>query len=213
MVEKKNKRPWRSGVGGLWKKIGKLQFDFLVKEGLNLEHFLLDVGCGSLRGGIYFVKYLKERHYFGIDKNSQFLEGGKIELYENDLINKKPVLRLMENFDFVPLNQTFDYVLAQSVFTHLEDDKIKLCLKNIEKILVQDGKFYATFFESCLDHNNEPITHHVIDGKLTTYSDKDTYHYPFSFFQKLCDGTSLVVRYIGEWNHPRDQQIMVFYKK
>jgi len=180
---------------------------------LKPEHYLLDVGCGSLRGGLYFIKFLKKGHYFGIDKNSEFLDGGKIELYESHLLNKNAVLRLMENFDFKKLNQTFDYAIAQSLFTHLGEDKIKLCLKNIEKVLKKDGKFYATFFESSPDHNDKPIIHNGTDGKITTFPNKNPYHYPLSFFQKLCDDTSFGVHYIGKWNHPRDQKMLVFKKR
>ena len=123
MNEDKNKRSWRLGVGGLWEKIGKMQFNFLIEEGLNPEHFLLDMGCGSLRGGIHFIEYLQNGHYFGIDKNSELLEGGKIELQENNLSHKNPFLKIMENFEFNLLNQSFDFALAQSVFTHLDKDK------------------------------------------------------------------------------------------
>ncbi len=45
-------------VGGMWDKVGVLQFDFLMKQGLQSHYALLDVGCGSLRGGIHFIKYL-----------------------------------------------------------------------------------------------------------------------------------------------------------
>jgi hypothetical protein len=54
-------------VGGMWDEIGKLQFEFLVKEGLNPEHFLLDVAWGSLRVGVHFVRYLESDCYKGID--------------------------------------------------------------------------------------------------------------------------------------------------
>lgn len=38
-------------VGGDWEKIGKLQFEFLVSRGLRPHHRMLDIGCGTLRGG------------------------------------------------------------------------------------------------------------------------------------------------------------------
>jgi len=213
MKVEKIQRQYREQVGGLWGKIGKLQFDFLVKEGLSPEHFLLDVGCGSLRGGIFFTKYLEKGHYFGIDKNPELLKGGKIELDENDLLKKNPVLRLMENFEFDILNQNFQYAIAQSLFPHLNENKIKQCLSNIERVLAEDGRFYATFFESKRNQFNKPLEHKTIEGKKTTFPDKDPFHFPFSMFQKLCSGTSLNVHYIGEWNHPRAQKLMVFIKK
>jgi len=209
-----NNQPWRAKVGGLWEQLGKLQFEYLVKNGLKPHHFLLDIGCGSLRGGIHFIRYLENGHYFGIDKDTQLLEGGKIELEENNLLVKKPVLKLDDNFDFVSLNQKFEYALAQSVFTHLPIIEIKKCIENAEKVLVNEGKFYATFFENYRkDDTNEPMIIESDDGiTFETFPDKDPYHYRFFEFEKLVKNTSLSVKYIGDWNHPRHQKIMVFSK-
>jgi SAM-dependent methyltransferase len=104
----------------MWEEIGSLQFDFLVRQGLQPNHYLLDVGCGSLRGGIHFVRYLDTGHYFGIDISKELLDAGKYELEINRLTSKNPVLCEMGDFDFPSLAQTFDYALAQSVFTHLK---------------------------------------------------------------------------------------------
>lgn len=46
-----NREPHRIAVGGMWDEIGKLQFEFMVKQGLKPHHKFLDIGCGSLRGG------------------------------------------------------------------------------------------------------------------------------------------------------------------
>src|SRR5947209_178803 len=48
----------RTFVGGEWDTIGKLQFDFIVRQGLEPRHVLLDIGCGALRGGRFFIEYL-----------------------------------------------------------------------------------------------------------------------------------------------------------
>ena len=40
-------------IGGLWDQMGQHQFDFLKKKGLKPQHKLLDIGCGSLRGGVF----------------------------------------------------------------------------------------------------------------------------------------------------------------
>jgi SAM-dependent methyltransferase len=204
----------KDAVGGQWEKIGKLQFDFLVEQGLKPESYLLDVGCGSLRGGIHFISYLQPGHYFGIDIDKALLDAGSTELKKLNLISKNPILVEMEDFDFRSLNQTFDCALAQSVFTHLPLNSIMRCIMNIEKVLVPGGRFYATFFENRDGKSNlEPIDHSCVDRiHLTTYFDKDPYHYAYEIFTWICEGTTLKVEYIGEWNHPRDQKMMVFTK-
>jgi len=123
-------------------------------------------------------------------------------------------IKLNEYFDFFSQNQKFEYALAQSVFTHLPMSKIKKCIENVEKVLVNGGKFYATFFENnSKDDTDEPLTIESVDGMtIETSSDKDPFHYRFSEFEKLVKNTHLHVKYIGDWNHPRHQKIMVFSK-
>jgi SAM-dependent methyltransferase len=205
----------RDAVGGMWDEIGKLQFEFLVEQGLSPEQRLLDIGCGSLRGGVHFVGYLNSGNYCGIDINQELLDAGRVELKRYNLGHKRVTLVQMDDFDFPSLNQRFDYALAQSVFTHLPLNSIIRCVMNVEKVLVQGGRFYATFFENTLGKSNlEPIVRPGVTGKWNgiTYFDRDPYHYDFGTFEWICEGLGLKVEYIGDWNHPWGQRIMVFVK-
>jgi hypothetical protein len=47
----------REYVGGFWDEIGKLQFDFMVQQGLKPSDCFLDIACGALRGGVHFSPY------------------------------------------------------------------------------------------------------------------------------------------------------------
>ena len=71
-----NKLNHRNFIGDKWDEIGKLQFDFLKDEGLKPHHKLIDIGCGSLRGGIHFIKYLDKFNYFGTDINNNLIRLG-----------------------------------------------------------------------------------------------------------------------------------------
>ena len=55
----------RDVIGGLWEELGQLQLDFMIREGLKPHHKLLDIGCGSLRGGIHYIRYLDVGNYVG----------------------------------------------------------------------------------------------------------------------------------------------------
>jgi len=207
----------RNTIGGLWDEIGKHQFNFLVKNGLEPEHYLLDIGCGSLRGGVHFIRYLSDGHYFGIDKNQKLLDAGRdIELQRYKLKSKKITLLKTDNFDFTSFNQKFEFAIAQSVFTHISLNSIIMCLAKIETVLLQGGKFFATFLENPKGKLNlEPIERHPYSGKKTyTYFDKDPFHYDFSTFQWVCQNTDLKVDYIGNWNHPAGpgSMMMLFTK-
>jgi SAM-dependent methyltransferase len=204
----------RDAVGGYWEEMGKLQFSFLLKQGLRSEQRFLDIGCGCLRGGLHSVEYLQTGHYFGIDIDQEILDAGRKELTSHNLSNKRPVLVQMDDFDFSKLGQNFDYALAQSVFTHLPLNNIIRCIVNVEKVLVQGGRFYATFFENPQGKFNlDPVMHPRADlPDFPTYFDKDPYHYDFETFKSIVGGTKLNIHYLGLWNHPWDQRMMVFEK-
>jgi len=205
----------RKTVGGMWDQIGKLQFDFLVTNGMLPNHYLLDVGCGSLRGGVHAIGYLKKAHYFGIDKNQDLINAGwNIELPKYGLLEKSPNLVLLNDFGFESLDQKFEYAMAQSVFTHLPKHEIVKCLTHLDRVLEKGGLFFATFFESPSDKANvEPIPHPTRDGaEIISYFNKDPFHYGFQTFEEICENLDLDVTYIGDWNHPRDQKMMLFTK-
>ena len=201
--------------GALRERIGRLQFEFLVGRGLRPEHSLLDVGCGNLRGGVHFIRYLEPGHYYGIDKNPERLDQGRREVKRLGLADKHPRLVQIEDFNFQALNHTFDYALAQSLFTHLPLNSILRCLVMIETVLRPGGEFYATFFENPHGKSHlAPIPHPRVDGPdFLTYPDRDPYHYDIQTFHWICEGTGLEVESIGEWNHPRDQRLLCFRRR
>ena len=109
---------YRQEVGNplKWEKFGRLQLKYLVNEGLKRYHFVLDVGCGPLRAGGHFIRYLNRRHYFGIDNNKRLLEAGRdIEVPTLKLERKEPVLRCVQNFDLSWLNNNYQRSLARYV--------------------------------------------------------------------------------------------------
>lgn len=199
----------RAAVGGMWNEMGDLQYNWFLNNGLKPENTFLDVGCGSLRGGIHFIKYLNNGNYYGIDLNQSLINAGKIELQEQNM-NKISNLMVNGDFEFNLFNQRFDFALAQSVFTHLPTNHILKCLINIDRVLNKGGKFYATFFENNDKFDLEEIKQ---DEHVTSYIDRDPFHYHFSMFEFLVDGLDLRVEYIGGWEHPRNQKMLCFYKK
>lgn len=205
-----NNEKYKKEVGGDWEVIGNLQFQFLVKNGLLPTHRLLDIGCGSLRAGIHFIKYLNPGHYGGLDVNKSLIKAGQLEIKKANLINKKPTLLVDDQFTFTKFHTSFDFVIAHSLFTHLPINLIWRCLINVEKVLKKDGKFYATFFESKNKFTLEPIKQfpHII-----TNFDKDPYHYHLSVFEYMVKGSSLDLLYIGDWGHPRNQKMLCFTKR
>jgi SAM-dependent methyltransferase len=195
-----------------WEEHGRAQFDFLVGHGLEPQHRLLDIGCGPLRGGVHLIRYLEPAHYYGVDKNAAVLEtAADVELERYGVRDRNPTLVPMENFDFLSLGQSFDYAWAQSVFTHLPLNSIIRCVMNVERVLQPGGRFYATFYENEQGkHNLDPIRQ---SAQVTSYFDRDSYHYSFDTFEWVCEGTSLSAQYLGGWGNPRNQKVVLITKR
>lgn len=190
----------RSSVGGKWDEIGKLQFDFMLKQGLAPHHILLDIGCGSLRGGIHFIKYLKEGNYLGIDKNESWVNAGvRKELGKHIFEEKKPQFVFSDKFEFNKFSKVPDYAIAQSLFTHLTKEDIKFCLKQLHKIVNPRCLFLATFSECNVEQKN----YH------RSYSHK-CFQYTQNQMSTFGENNGWKARYIGDWNHPRGQKMMEY---
>jgi SAM-dependent methyltransferase len=202
-------------VGDMWDEIGRLQFDYLRESGLAPTSRMIDVGCGSLRGGVHFVAYLQSGHYFGLDSNPSFLDAGyEKELGPLGLQPKLPRPQLVANgdFDFDPFPDNFDFALALSLFTHLPLNHLRLCLKRLAPKMRVGGRFFATFFLMPDDHPiGEPLRHAV--GGVTTRDWRDPYHYYARDIAYAAQGLPWRMMLRGEWNHPRDQQMVEFVRE
>jgi SAM-dependent methyltransferase len=189
--------------------IGRLQLDYLVSQGLRPEHYLLDVGCGPLRAGRFFIGYLEPGHYFGVDRNGERLRRGFEERLDADAQARQPTLVCMDDFGFERLGRKFDVALAQSVFTHLPLNDIMRCLVSVSLVLAPEGRFYATFFENPSGKRHlEPVRQ--ARGDIVTHYDKDPYHYDLDTLACACRGTGLAMEYVGDWGHARNQMMLVF---
>ena len=138
----------RELVGGLWEEIGALQFEYLKKRGLLPSHRLLDLGCGALRGGLHFIRYLDTGNYYGMDVNASLIEAGRRELDEAKLADRQPHLLVADGFELGPFATTFDYAIAVSVFSHLPMNHIIQCLARTRQVLRPGAHLLASYFEA-----------------------------------------------------------------
>jgi len=183
----------RAAIGGRWEEIGHLQFGFLHRMGLEPHHTLLDIGCGTLRGGRLFISYLDEGHYTGTDISPKALEFAAALVHLHGLVDKKPRLLLNEGkrltFDEVS-GERFDFLLAQSVFTHLQAPHLGECFEHIGRVMHSGSVFFFTFWK----------------GDKPEQKGLKDFYYPFSFFESLAksNGFHLTDR-SREYPHPKGQ--------
>lgn len=201
-------------IGGMWDEIGYLQWRFMVEQGkLRQQHTLLDLGCGSLRGGVRFVPWLDAGNYYGFDINPSLLDAGyDREIVPAGLASRLPRSNLVadDNFDFSAFPVLFDRVIALSVFTHLTFNMIRVCLERLAPVVKPGGEFYASFFTVPHNHPHMHVPFLHSPGGITTYGYKDPYHYRENDFTHAARGLPWRVSNVGPFNHPRDQHMARF---
>lgn len=127
--------------------IAAMTFNLLTTLGLRQHHSLLDIGCGSLRIGRLLIPYLNRGKYFGIEPAEWLVaEGIKQELGETVVQVKRPTFFFTDSPEtVVSAKVSFDFVLAQSIFSHCGLDLIKGWLFAVSRSLAPDGILLATF--------------------------------------------------------------------
>jgi SAM-dependent methyltransferase len=202
----------RVAIGGLWEELGALQLRFLVSQGLRPEHFLLDVGCGSFRGGVALIPYLQPGHYYGLDLVQDLVDVGYArEIIPAGLADRFPPENIVTNdrFDAQGFSRKFDFAIAQSVFTHVPWNDVRLCLEETSAVMQPGGVLYATYFHLKEgERSGQEIKHHP--GGIITNANRDPYHYKISDFEHACKGLPWTIKWHGTWEHPRAQRMICF---
>ncbi len=145
---------------GDFKKQGKDFVARLIKyAGLMPNHRVLDIGCGIGRAAIPLTKYINEKgSYEGFDivksgikwckknisKNYPNFNFKHIDL-KNDLYNLSSENEA-KKFVFPYKNNEFDVVFLFSVFSHMLPEDVDNYLSQINRVLIDNGVCYATFF-------------------------------------------------------------------
>jgi len=137
--------------------IAAMTFNLLTTLGLRQDHSLLDVGCGSLRIGRLLIPYLNRGKYFGVEPNEWLVqEGIKWELGEALVQTKRPTFFFSDSPETIAQTKvSFDFALAQSLFSHCGLDLIKNWLSAISRSLAEDGALIATFLPGKEDSPRE----------------------------------------------------------
>lgn len=155
-MPKKTKKPdYVSYVGpaAQYDFMGATQFRLLSTMGLREKHKVLDFGCGSLRAGRLLMPFLEKECYFGIEPNYHLVEEGiEANLGQGIVALKKPTFATNSDFA-VPFQDTkFDFIVAQSIFSHTGIELVRKGLKSFHDALGEKGVVLATFVEGNTDH-------------------------------------------------------------
>ncbi|MDH6223257.1 class I SAM-dependent methyltransferase [Streptomyces sp. MJP52] len=174
-----------SGSRERWMALGAMQFDYLVGHGLRPEHRMLDIGCGNLRGGWRFVRYLDPGHYYGIDISPDILFAAQETIVRMDLRDRLPALTPVRDLSlrFLP-DAYFDVVHAHSVFSHSPLQVIEECLSHVGRVLAPGGWFDFTF------DRTEGKEHHVL---------REDFYYRTETLLALAEKHGLKADFMDDW--------------
>jgi SAM-dependent methyltransferase len=170
--------------------IAALQFSLLSLLGLRESHYLLDVGCGSLRGGRLFIPYLQASHYYGLEPNRWLIEEAIAKEIGRDLVTiKRPCFAYNDRFDLGVFEIDFDFILAQSIFSHTGPTQLRQCLRSVGQVLKQEGLLVATFVEREEDLVRDEWVYPGLN------------HFSWSTVTAACTEAGLCCRKL-DWPHP-----------
>jgi SAM-dependent methyltransferase len=129
-----------------FERVGSLSFQLLLKEGLQPSSRVLDVGCGALRVGYWLMRFLDPGCYFGIEPQRDVVRRALSELLEPEVLERSDArFSYNEDFDFTVFGETFDFVIARSVWTHACKRQISAMLRSFSLTSAPGGVFLASY--------------------------------------------------------------------
>jgi ABC-type polysaccharide/polyol phosphate transport system ATPase subunit/SAM-dependent methyltransferase len=196
--------------GGKWREEGEWVFDFLKRQGLRPDQYVLDVGCGSLSAASHLLRFMEPSHYWGFERNiEQFIAGVQIELPRVGV--RAELGQFISNDDFdLSTAPPFDLAVASSLLRRLPLNNVTRAIASVVRTLKPDGKFFVTWADNPDPLNFDPIVR--ADGSRT-YSDREPFHYSFDVLASIVDIVGGRAEPLDDRTHPRGESVMVITRR
>ena len=177
--------------------VAAMCFGLLVALGLRQHHRVLDVGCGSLRVGRLLIPYLNPAGYTGLEPHGWLIEQGIThEIGRDQVAIKQPRFSsTADAADLVAAGERYDYVLAQSIFSHCGIDLMSGWIAQIGQLLSDEGVFAATYV-----HGDE-------DSTASGWIYPDCVTYREQTLADLAKAHGLQFTAL-DWRHPRQRWVL-----
>jgi SAM-dependent methyltransferase len=175
--------------------MGATQFRLLTTLGLRDIHRVLDFGCGSLRAGRLLIPYLRRGGYHGLDPNAWLIEDAIDRQLGRDLVALKwPHFHTFDDFRADRCGTDFDFILAQSIFSHAGADIVETALRGFAKALAPSGLGLITALQPGQDGASEFFGSGWVYPGCVAHSAKT--------IAEICSRAGLFSRTLP-WFHPR----------
>jgi SAM-dependent methyltransferase len=160
---------------------------------------------------VHLLPYLEENHYWGVERNPSLLAAGlQIELPRARIVPERGRFLVADTFDLSEIPDAFAFAMASSDFAYLPFNDVARCIASVVRRLEPSGRFYATWFENPDPGNFDPIVH---PGGVTTYPDREPYHYPFGLIAAVCEAVGATVDRVDDSHHPRGESVLVISRR
>lgn len=152
-----------------FEEAGRLEFDRYLKWfDLHPNHKVVDFGCGSLRLGLHFIRFLSPNNYFGIDLTNDFIKFGS--QMTNEILGEggwKANLGTIKNRFDDAVAHNANFVFSSNVAYHVHPDE---CEDYFEQLTQLAGRSDSKL---CFDAR-------VANSKIK-FGDRN-FAFPFDFF-------------------------------
>ena len=134
-------RAMELAVGGEFEAVGLLEKLLLVQLGLQPDHYLIDVGCGSGRLTKHLTDYLTGP-YLGFDVIPDLVEHAQ-RLTDNPRWR----FEVTEGLNIPEQDGRADMICFFSVFTHLLHEQTYIYLQEAKRVLKPGGRIVFSFLD------------------------------------------------------------------
>jgi SAM-dependent methyltransferase len=175
----------------VWQLKRDFQIAFLRAQGLASDDRFLDIGCGTLRGGIPVIEHLHAGRYTGLEVRAEVIAEAWRELEAAGLEHKGPRLIQNSDFDALEIDHQVDVAWAFSVLFHMTDEIAESAISFVGRHLAPQGRCFANV---CLGE--------APDGSWQGFP---VVTRPLRFYEQLAETAGLTVTPLGrldELGHP-----------
>ena len=113
--------------------------------GLREEHTLLDVSPVSFEAGAFFLRHVAAGHYFVLEHGEHLVEDRVIQrVGPQQILLKRPTFARDSGFTLTTFGRTFDFLLADGVFSQATEQQFERCLAQARLVMKPESMFAAT---------------------------------------------------------------------
>ncbi|XP_072996277.1 uncharacterized protein [Typha latifolia] len=128
---------------------GRDVFEFLASASrITPADHVLEIGCGTLRVGLHFIRYLDPGRFHCLERDELSLMAAlHYELPSQGLLYKRPLIVKGEDMDFSRFGDavSYDLIYASAVFLHMPDKLVWLGLERlVGRLKPEKGQIFVS---------------------------------------------------------------------